>query len=146
MADERVDEPAPRAALDTLQGCLAEQGAALPGVRPHRQGLHLSAQVARVVGSEEQAGDTVLDEVPRAAAVGGHDREGGGGRLLDRLAERLASAGVHEHVEAGVRAGQIVALAGPEEDGPGQGASGDVALLLGYGAGLTFAGQVVVLP
>ena len=28
----------------------------------------------------------------------------------------------------------------------GEAKSGDVALLLGYGAGLTFAGQVVVLP
>ena len=28
----------------------------------------------------------------------------------------------------------------------GEAKSGDLALLLGYGAGLTFAGQVVVLP
>ena len=28
----------------------------------------------------------------------------------------------------------------------GEAKSGDVALLLGYGAGLTFAGQVVILP
>ena len=67
------------------------------------------AEVAEVAGAVEPAVDARAHQVDRSPGPGRHHRDAAGERLLDRLAERLALAGMHEHVEARQRLGERAA-------------------------------------
>ncbi len=75
------------------------------------EGVHLEQQAVVAVGDQ-------VDGPAGARADGGH---AGGLRLLDGLAERLKLAGVHEQVQRGVRAGELLAGQRPGEHGGRQG-------------------------
>ncbi len=79
--------------------------------------LHRGDQGIEVVRRVQQAGAGVVDDVERAAGRRGHDRDAARHRLLQRLPERLVGAGVHEHVERRVRAGQVLAVQAAEDAG-----------------------------
>lgn len=71
-------------------------------------------------------------------------------RIIELMAKRLKlperTVIARDVVRSGNTSSASVPLALAALQESGEARSGDVALLLGYGAGLTFAGQVVVLP
>jgi 3-oxoacyl-[acyl-carrier-protein] synthase-3 len=98
--------------------------------------------------------DTLL-EAMRRAGVGPDDIDvfaphQANLRIIDLMAKRLKlperTVIARDVVHAGNTSSASVPLALAALLESGEAKSGDVALLLGFGAGLTFAGQVVVLP
>jgi 3-oxoacyl-[acyl-carrier-protein] synthase-3 len=71
-------------------------------------------------------------------------------RIIELMAKRLKlperTVIARDIVRSGNTSSASVPLALSALMESGEAKSGDTALLLGYGAGLTFAGQVVVLP
>lgn len=74
-------------------------------------------------------------------------------RIVEALAKRLRAAGAREDmvvaddiVHSGNTSSASIPLALDHMRAEGRVRSGDVALLVGFGAGLSYAGQVVVLP
>ncbi len=114
VPDERVAERRPRARCDALAGRRAE-GAPLRGVA-HEIG-DPRPEVAEVARAVQPAVDAAAHEVDWAAAPRGDHGHGAGHRLLDRLPEGLALAGMHEDVEPGDGFGEGVAGQVPEEHG-----------------------------
>jgi 3-oxoacyl-[acyl-carrier-protein] synthase III len=66
--------------------------------------------------------------------------------MTRRLGFREDVVVARDVVQAGNTSAASIPLALTALMESGQARSGDLALLLGYGAGLTFAGQVVTLP
>lgn len=74
-------------------------------------------------------------------------------RIVEALAKRLHTAGARQDlrvardiVHSGNTSSASIPLALDHMRAAGEVSSGDVALLVGFGAGLSYAGQVVVLP
>ena len=82
--------------------------------------VDVAAEVVAVAGLVEEAGHAVVHDVDRAAGARGDDGDAGGERLLGGLAVGLVPAGVHEHVQGGVRAAELGAVQDPEEACVGQ--------------------------
>jgi 3-oxoacyl-[acyl-carrier-protein] synthase-3 len=96
-----------------------------------------------------------LEEAMRRAGVGPDDIDvfaphQANLRIIELMAKRLKlperTVIARDIVRSGNTSAASVPLALSALQESGEAKSGDVALLLGYGAGLTFAGQVVVLP
>ena len=96
-----------------------------------------------------------LEEAMRRAGVGPDDIDvfaphQANLRIIEMMAKRLKlperTVIARDIVRSGNTSAASVPLALSALLESGEAKSGDVALLLGYGAGLTFAGQVVVLP
>jgi 3-oxoacyl-[acyl-carrier-protein] synthase-3 len=96
-----------------------------------------------------------LEEAMRRAGVGPEDIDvfaphQANLRIIELMAKRLklpeSTVIARDIVQAGNTSSASVPLALGALMESGEAKSGDTALLLGYGAGLTFAGQVVVLP
>jgi 3-oxoacyl-[acyl-carrier-protein] synthase-3 len=96
-----------------------------------------------------------LEEAMRRAGVGPDDIDvfaphQANLRIIELMAKRLdlpeRTVIARDIVRSGNTSAASVPLALSALLESGEAKSGDVALLLGYGAGLTFAGQVVVLP
>ena len=97
-----------------------------------------------------------LDEAMRRAGVGPDDIDvfaphQANLRIIELMAKRLEAARAHGHrprhrPRRATRRRPRCPLALSALLESGEAKTGDLALLLGYGAGLTFAGQVVVLP
>jgi 3-oxoacyl-[acyl-carrier-protein] synthase III len=96
-----------------------------------------------------------LEEAMRRAGVGPDDIDvfaphQANLRIIELMAKRLKlpdrTVIARDIVRSGNTSSASVPLALSALMESGEAKSGDVALLLGYGAGLTFAGQVVVLP
>ena len=97
----------------------------------------------------------VLAEAMRRAGVGPEDIDvfaphQANLRIIEMMAKRLGlperTVIARDIVRSGNTSSASVPLALAALLESGEARSGDLALLLGYGAGLTFAGQVVVLP
>ena len=112
MTEQLVAEARPGAVRDRLARGTRER-AAFGGVAGEVE--HPFAQVGEVAGPVQPPGAAVLHEVERSAAAGRDDRDAARQRLLHGLAERLVLAGVHEHVEAGVRLREFVAAWNPRK-------------------------------
>ena len=71
-------------------------------------------------------------------------------RIVESMTKKLGfredAVIARDIVQSGNTSAASVPLALSALQDSGEAKSGDLALLLGYGAGLTFAGQVVVLP
>jgi 3-oxoacyl-[acyl-carrier-protein] synthase-3 len=70
-------------------------------------------------------------------------------RIVEAIARKLGAPGVRvadDIVEAGNTSSASIPLALARMAARGELRSGDPVLLLGYGAGLTYAGQVVLCP
>jgi 3-oxoacyl-[acyl-carrier-protein] synthase-3 len=74
-------------------------------------------------------------------------------RIIEAVAKRLRAAGARSDmvvaddiIRSGNTSSASIPLALDHMRGEGRVRSGDVALLVGFGAGLSYAGQVVVLP
>ena len=71
-------------------------------------------------------------------------------RIIESMAKKLGLGEdvvvARDIVQAGNTSAASIPLALTALLESGEAKSGDLALVLGYGAGLTFAGQVVVLP
>ena len=70
-------------------------------------------------------------------------------RIVEAIARRLGAPGVRvadDIVEAGNTSSASIPLALARMAARGEVRSGDPVLLLGFGAGLTYAGQVVLCP
>ena len=96
-----------------------------------------------------------LEEAMRRAGVGPDDIDvfaphQANLRIIELMAKRLKlperTVIARDIVRSGNTSAASVPLALSALLESGEAKSGDLALLLGYGAGLTFAGQVVVLP
>lgn len=96
-----------------------------------------------------------LEEAMRRAGVGPDDIDvfaphQANLRIIELMAKRLKlperTVIARDIVRSGNTSAASVPLALSALQESGEAKSGDLALLLGYGAGLTFAGQVVVLP
>jgi 3-oxoacyl-[acyl-carrier-protein] synthase-3 len=96
-----------------------------------------------------------LQEAMRRAGVGPDDIDvfaphQANLRIIELMAKRLKlperTVIARDIVRSGNTSSASVPLALAALQESGEAKSGDIALLLGYGAGLTFAGQVVVLP
>lgn len=98
------------------------------------------------VQAVERAGLTLADVdvlVPHQANL----------RIIEAVAKRLRAAGARSDmavaddiIRSGNTSSASIPLALDHMRGEGRVRSGDVALLVGFGAGLSYAGQVVVLP
>lgn len=98
------------------------------------------------IAAVERAGLTLADIdvfVPHQANL----------RIIEAVAKRLRAAGARSDmavaddiVRSGNTSSASIPLAIDHMRNDGQVRSGDVALLVGFGAGLSYAGQVVVLP
>ena len=74
-------------------------------------------------------------------------------RIIETVAKRLRAKGARDDmrvaddiVHSGNTSSASIPMAIDHMRGAGRARSGDVALLIGFGAGLSYAGQVVVLP
>jgi 3-oxoacyl-[acyl-carrier-protein] synthase-3 len=141
-----------------------------PGVGPVVWGsdgdLHEAIQVPLGEKGMSMAGQAVyrwattkltatLEEAMRRAGVGPDDIDvfaphQANLRIIELMAKRLklpeSTVIARDIVRSGNTSAASIPLALSALLESGEAKSGDVALLLGYGAGLTFAGQVVVLP
>ena len=79
------------------------------------QPLDVGHQLLRVTGLVEVAGDAVGDDVDRPAGPRRDHGHPAGQRLLGRLAVGLVAPGVHEDVERGVGARELLAVEDAEE-------------------------------
>ena len=117
VPDELVAEHVPPAAAHRLTRTDPER-AALGVVAD--EVAHPITELREVARRVEPSVDARAHEVERAAPSRGDDRHAARERLLDGLAERLALAGVHEHVEARHGLGERLATEEPGEHRPGQ--------------------------
>jgi hypothetical protein len=81
---------------------------------------HRGGERPRIRRRHQVSGHLVLYQVERSSVRRGDHRQAARRRLLQRLAERLVRAAVHEHVEAGVDGRECLAPALAEEDGARQ--------------------------
>ena len=112
MLEQRRVDRGPRASLHAGPGGQPHPAAEL-GVAG--QTVDVAAQVVAVAGLVQEAGRAVRDDVDRPARPRRDDGYAGGEGLLRGLAVGLVPAGVHEHVEGGVGAAELVTREDPQE-------------------------------
>jgi hypothetical protein len=118
VVDQFVTERGPAPPGDGGPPGHTEQRPPLRIARQRGDGL---GEAGRLERRHQVSGPVRLHQVTRATGVGRHHRQSAGHGLLHGLPERLVRAGVREHVETRVDAGQLLPPAYAQEPCLGQG-------------------------